>query len=111
MIRTGAIRICSCVLLQSLLLKNTSEYNRPRMAGLVMPSYNRESRVMSTEQFETISLYVCVTGLILYMFFIMYKLAQESKAGKFGTFAIFLTLGLGMVGFIAKQIITLFLEN
>lgn len=66
---------------------------------------------MTTEQFETISLYVLVSGLILYMFFIMYKLAKESKAGKFGTFAIFLTLGLGMVGFIAKEIITLLLDK
>ncbi len=66
---------------------------------------------MTTEQFETISLYVLVSGLILYMFFIMYKLAKESKAGRFGTFAIFLTLGLGMFGFIAKEIITLFMEK
>ncbi len=66
---------------------------------------------MSIEQFESISLYVLVSGLILYMFFIMYKLARESKAGKFGTFAIFLTLGLGMFGFIAKEIITLLMEK
>lgn len=65
---------------------------------------------MSIEQFETISLSVCLTGLLLYMFFIMYKLAKESKAGKFGTFAIFLTLGLGMFGFIIKQVLTFFME-
>lgn len=66
---------------------------------------------MSVEQFEMLSLYVLVSGLILYMFYIMYKLAKESKAGKFGTFAIFLTLGLGMFGFIAKEIITLFMDK
>jgi hypothetical protein len=66
---------------------------------------------MSVEQFEMLSLYVLVSGLILYMFYIMYKLAKESKAGKMGTFAIFLTLGLGMFGFIAKEIITLFLDK
>ncbi|CBL45003.1 Conserved hypothetical protein [gamma proteobacterium HdN1] len=65
---------------------------------------------MDVELFETISLYVCVSGLILYMFYIMYKLSRESKAGKFGTFAIFLTLGLGIFGFIAKEIITLILD-
>lgn len=64
---------------------------------------------MTVEQFETLSLYVCVGGLVLYMFYIMYKLAKESKAGKWGTFAIFLTLGLGVIGFVAKEIITLFL--
>ena len=41
------------------------------------------------------------------MFFIMYKLAAESKAGKLGTFAIFLTLGLGVFGFIAKEVLTI----
>lgn len=62
------------------------------------------------EQFETLSLYIGVSALILYMFFIMYKLAAESKAGKLGTVAIFLTLGLGMLGFIAKEIITLLMD-
>jgi len=62
---------------------------------------------MSIEQFETLSLFVCVGGLILYMFYIMYKLAKESKAGKFGTFAIFGTLGLGIFGFVFKEILTL----
>ncbi|AUM11326.1 DUF2788 domain-containing protein [Ketobacter alkanivorans] len=62
---------------------------------------------MSIEQFEAVSLYVCVSGLIAYMFFIMYKLASESKAGKMGTFAIFLTLGLGMFAFIAKEVLTI----
>lgn len=66
---------------------------------------------MSVEQFEMVSLYVLVSGLILYMFYIMYKLAKESKAGKMGTFAIFLTLGLGMFGFIAKEVITLFMDK
>lgn len=60
---------------------------------------------MSVEQFETVSLYICVSGLIAYMFFIMYKLAAESKAGKMGTFTIFLTLGLGMFSFIAKEVL------
>ncbi len=62
---------------------------------------------MAVEQFETISLYLCVSGLIAYMFFIMYKLAAESKAGKFGSMAIFLTLGLGIFGFVAKEVLTL----
>lgn len=62
---------------------------------------------MAVEQFETISLYLCVSGLIGYMFFIMYKLAAESKAGKTGTIAIFLTLGLGIFGFIAKEVLTI----
>lgn len=65
---------------------------------------------ISIEQFETISLYVCVGGLILYMFYIMYKLAKESKAGTMGTIAIFGTLGLGVIGFVAKEILTLVID-
>lgn len=60
---------------------------------------------MSIEEFESISITVGVGGLILYMIFIMYKLGQESKAGKFGMFIIFLALGLGIFGFIAKTVI------
>jgi len=62
---------------------------------------------LSIEQFENVSLTLGVGGLILYMVFIMYKLAQESGAGRFGTLMIFLTLGLGIVGFAAKSVIQL----
>jgi len=65
---------------------------------------------ISIEQFETISLYVCVGGLILYMFYIMYRLAKDSKAGKIGTIAIFGTLGLGVMGFVFKEILTIVLD-
>lgn len=46
-----------------------------------------------------------VGAFILYMLFIVFNLALESKAGKFGTFILFLVLSLGMLGFIAKSII------
>jgi hypothetical protein len=46
-----------------------------------------------------------VGAFILYMLFIVLNLALESKAGKFGTFIIFLVLSLGMMGFMAKNII------
>ena len=48
---------------------------------------------------------------ILYMLFIIGQLAWESKAGKFGTFVIFLGLAFGMVGFVAKFIIQWYMEN
>lgn len=65
---------------------------------------------MSIEQFEAISLYVGVGSLIAYMFFIMFKLAQESNAGKMGTLAIFGTLGMGVAGFLAKEVLTVVLQ-
>jgi hypothetical protein len=46
-----------------------------------------------------------VGAFILYMLFIVLNLARESKAGKFGTFILFLVLSFGMLGFVAKNII------
>ncbi|MFY7856972.1 MAG: DUF2788 domain-containing protein [Rubrivivax sp.] len=46
-----------------------------------------------------------VTAFMLYMAFIIFQLAKESKAGKFGTFVLFLALGMGLVGFVAKGVI------
>ena len=60
---------------------------------------------LSEEQIAQLGLTFGVGGFILYMFFIIYQLARESKAGKFGTFMLFLVLGFGMLGFIAKNIL------
>jgi hypothetical protein len=65
---------------------------------------------MSIEQFEGLSLTLGIGGLVLYMAYIMFKLAQESGAGRFGTLMIFLTLGLGIVGFAAKSVIQLVIQ-
>jgi hypothetical protein len=46
-----------------------------------------------------------VGAFILYMLFIVLNLALESKAGKFGTFILFLVLSFGMLGFLAKNVI------
>jgi Protein of unknown function (DUF2788) len=46
-----------------------------------------------------------VGAFILYMLFIVLNLALESKAGKFGTFILFLVLSFGMLGFMAKNVI------
>lgn len=66
---------------------------------------------MTEEQFAEFGLTFGVTAFILYMLFIIYQLARESKAGKFGTFVLFLVLAFGMVGFIAKQVIIFFMEG
>lgn len=46
-----------------------------------------------------------VAALIIFLLFIIGELAWKSKAGKTGTFVLFLVLALGMLGFIAKGII------
>ncbi|MGK2952395.1 MAG: DUF2788 domain-containing protein [Thiobacillus sp.] len=50
-----------------------------------------------------------VGAFMLYMVFIIFQLARESKAGKFGTFVLFLALGFGLVGFAAKSVIKYFI--
>jgi hypothetical protein len=60
---------------------------------------------MDIEKFETISLYLGIGGLIAFMTFIMWDLAKESKAGRFGTIVLFGALGLGLLGFIIKTVL------
>jgi hypothetical protein len=60
---------------------------------------------MTEEQIAQFGLTIGVGGFILYMMFIILQLARESKAGKFGTFVLFLVLGFGVLGFVAKNII------
>lgn len=60
---------------------------------------------ISEEQIATFGLTFGVAAFMLYMLFIVWKLAKDSNAGRFGTFVIFLVLALGMVGFVAKIII------
>jgi len=60
---------------------------------------------MTEEQIAQFGLTIGVGGFILYMMFIILQLARESKAGKFGTFVLFLVLGFGVLGFVAKNVI------
>ena len=46
-----------------------------------------------------------VGGFIAFMLFIIFKLARDSKAGRFGTFILFFVLAFGILGFVAKQVI------
>jgi hypothetical protein len=63
------------------------------------------------EQIAWFGLTFGVSGFMLYMLFIIFQLARESKAGRFGTFVLFMALGFGMVGFIAKGIIRYFIDR
>ena len=64
----------------------------------------------SEEQIAWFGLTFGVSAFMLYMVFIIFQLAWESKAGKFGTFVIFIGLAFGMVGFVAKGIIQWLLQ-
>ena len=60
---------------------------------------------MNEALFSEIALYVCLTGLIVWMGFIVWDLAKKSRAGRFGTVALFTVLGAGVVGFIVKTVL------
>ncbi|WP_018151656.1 DUF2788 domain-containing protein [Leeia oryzae] len=61
---------------------------------------------LNEEVISTLGMEIGVTGLILYMGFIVYDLAKESKAGKYGSMVLFGTLGLGVFGFVLKTVLT-----
>ncbi len=56
-------------------------------------------------QIAQFGLSVGVSAFILYMLFIIAKLAIDSKAGRFGTFILFVVLAFGILGFVAKNVI------
>lgn len=60
---------------------------------------------MTEAEFASIALKVCLTILVIFLGFIIYDLGKESKAGKFGTAILFLVLGLGIAGFLFKNVL------
>lgn len=46
-----------------------------------------------------------IGGFILLMLVIIWNLARDSKAGKFGTFILFFVLAFGILGFALKSVI------
>ncbi len=61
------------------------------------------------EQIAQFGLTFGVSAFMLYMVFIIFQLARESKAGRFGTFVLFLALGFGLLGFAAKGVVKYFI--
>lgn len=60
---------------------------------------------MDEAVFSAWALKILLTGLVIFLGFIVWNLGKESKAGKFGMFVLFLVLGLGVFGFIFKNIL------
>jgi len=57
---------------------------------------------------EQIAEFGLTWGLALFiglMLFIIWKLARESNAGKFGTFILFFVLAFGILGFLMKNLL------
>ena len=63
---------------------------------------------MSEAEFSDWAMKICLTGLVIFLGFIVWNLGKESKAGKFGIAILFLVLGLGVFGFIFKEVLIKF---
>jgi hypothetical protein len=59
----------------------------------------------SEEQIASFGLSFGVGAFMLFMVFIVGHLAWESKAGRFGTFVLFLALTFGLLGFVVKLVL------
>lgn len=60
---------------------------------------------MSEAEFSDWALKICLSSLVIFLGFIIWNLGKESKAGKFGMVMLFLVLGLGIFGFIFKNVL------
>ena len=63
---------------------------------------------MTEAEFASWSLKIGLTVLILFLGFIVWDLGKKSQAGKFGMFILFLVLGLGVFGFLFKNLLISF---
>lgn len=54
---------------------------------------------------------IMIGGLVLFMSFIIWDLAKQSQAGRFGTIMLFLVLGAGILGYLLKVVITWLIER
>jgi hypothetical protein len=60
---------------------------------------------LTEQQISQFGLTWGVGAFIALMLFIVWNIARESKAGRFGTFVLFFVLAFGILGFVLKQVI------
>ena len=65
---------------------------------------------LTEEQIANFGMTFGIAAFMLFMLFIIWDLARKSQAGRFGTFVLFFVLAFGMLGFVAKQILTWLLK-
>ena len=63
------------------------------------------------EQVSNFGMSFGIGAFMLYMLFIVGELAWKAKAGKGGTVILFFVLAFGMLGFVAKFVIQLFIGS
>lgn len=60
---------------------------------------------MTEEEFASWSLRILLPALILFLGYIVWDLSKQSKAGRLGTLVLFGVLGLGVLGFMLKEVL------
>ncbi|QMT32964.1 DUF2788 domain-containing protein [Conchiformibius steedae DSM 2580] len=60
---------------------------------------------MSEAEFAAWALKICLGVLIVFLFFIIWDLGKKAQVGKLGMFILFLVLGLGIAGFLFKNVL------
>jgi Na+/H+-dicarboxylate symporter len=60
---------------------------------------------MTDEMLTKWGMQLGIPVVILFLMFIIYDLAKQSKAGKTGMIALFLALGVGMLGYVIKVVL------
>ncbi|MGE5338025.1 MAG: DUF2788 domain-containing protein [Gemmatimonadota bacterium] len=60
---------------------------------------------LTEQQIAELGLTWGIGAFIALMLFIIWSVARESKAGRFGTFILFFVLAFGIFGFLIKQVI------
>jgi len=63
---------------------------------------------MTVAEFENYALNITLTIFMLWMVAIIWKLGKDSGGGRWAYIALFLALGLGFIGFIAKLVLVEF---
>lgn len=66
---------------------------------------------MTDEMLTKWGMQLLIPAVILFLMFIIWDLAKQSKAGKVGTFALFLALSVGFIGYLIKVILQWQIEN
>ncbi len=61
--------------------------------------------VLTDELITKLGMSIGVPIILAFLFFIIWDLAKESKAGRFGTLMMFLVLGGGFISYIIKEVI------
>jgi hypothetical protein len=66
---------------------------------------------LTEEQITQFGMTWGIGGFIALMLIIIWRLARDSKAGRFGTFILFFVLAFGILGFVAKSVIQWLLDR